>query len=72
MLFQEVIAKKESTVKTLQATASSIDIVDEFSRQWEYIEKMIDFVPIFKIAREILFALPSSPETDKSLRTLAK
>ena len=72
MLFQETIARRESSVKTLQATASSIDIVNEFNKEWEHIETTIDFVPIFKIAREILFTLPSVPETSRSLRTLAK
>jgi hypothetical protein len=71
MLFQEVISQRER-IKTLRETIESKDIVGEFNLQWKYIESKIDFIPIFKVAREILLALPSSPETDKALRRLAE
>ncbi|MFC1486369.1 hypothetical protein ACFLRN_01600 [Thermoproteota archaeon] len=71
MLFQEIISQKES-IKTVRQTAESLDIVDEFNRQWKFIEKNIDFAPIFKVAREILLSLPSNPETEQALRRLAK
>lgn len=71
MLFQEVISQREP-VKTLRETIESKDIVGEFNVQWKHIESKIDFIPIFKVAREILLALPSSPETDKALRRLAE
>jgi hypothetical protein len=71
MLFQELISQRES-VKTLRHTLESTDTVSEFSAQWKYIENNVDFVPIFKVARDILLALPASPETDKALRRLAE
>lgn len=71
MLFQEVISQRER-VKTLRETIESKDIVGAFNLQWKYIENKIDFIPIFKVAREILLALPSSPETDKALKRLAE
>lgn len=70
MLFQEVISQKEP-IKTLRDTIESKDIVGEFVSQWKQIEKKINFVPIFKVAREILLALPASPETDNALRQLS-
>lgn len=71
MLFQELISQRVA-VKTLRQTIESLDIVGEFSDVWKHIEQEVDFVPIFKVAREILLALPASPETDKALRRLAR
>jgi hypothetical protein len=71
MLFQELLSQK-SKIKTLGQTASALHISAELERQWKYIEKEIDFVPIFKVAREILLALPATPETERSLRRLAQ
>ena len=71
MLFQELISQR-TNAKTLRKTLESLDIAGEFNRQWKYIEKEIDFAPIFKVAREILLALPSTPETDKALLRLAR
>jgi hypothetical protein len=67
MLFQELLSQK-SKIKTLGQTASALHISNELEKQWKYIEKEIDFVPIFKVAREILLALPATPETERSLR----
>ena len=71
MLFQELLSQK-SKIKTLGQTASALHISNELEKQWKYIEKEIDFVPIFKVAREILLALPATPETERSLRRLAQ
>jgi len=72
MLFQELISQREDHVRPLRKTIESLDIVGEFNRQWKYIENNIDFAPIFRVAREILLAFPSSPETDRALRRLAE
>lgn len=71
MLFQEIVSQRVA-VKTLRKTMESLDIVGEFNRVWKHIEREVDFVPIFKVAREILLALPASPETGRALRRLAK
>ena len=71
MLFQEIVSQRVA-VKTLRQTMESLDIVGEFNRVWKHIEREVDFVPIFKVAREILLALPASPETGRALRRLAK
>jgi hypothetical protein len=71
MLFQELISQREP-VKTLRHTLESTDSVSEFNSQWKYIENNVNFVPIFKVARDILLTLPASPETDKALRRLAE
>ena len=71
MLFQELLSQR-TKVKTLLHTANALHIADEFVRQWKYIEKEIDFIPIFRVAREILLALPATPETERALRRLAQ
>jgi hypothetical protein len=71
MLFQELVSQRVK-VKTLRETVEASDLVGEFDKQWKYIENEIDFAPIFKVAREILLTLPTSPETDMALRRLAE
>jgi hypothetical protein len=71
MLFQEILSQR-TQVATLRQTIESLDIVGKFNQIWKHIEKEVDFVPIFNVARKILLALPSSPETDKALRRLVQ
>lgn len=53
MLFQELLSQKVK-IKTLGQTANALHISSELEKQWKYIEKNIDFVPIFKVARDFI------------------
>lgn len=71
MLFQELLAKTKP-IKTLRQTVECLDVLSELNTQWKRIETEIDFIPIFRIAREILLTFPASQETEKALRRLAE
>ena len=70
MLFQEILSRTKP-VATLRQTLESPDLVDKFSGEWKTIEVEVDFVPIFRIARQVLLSLPATPETYEALRRLA-
>ena len=71
MLFQEVLSQKQKKVETLNHTLSQTDIISEFDKQWRFIEKAIDYIPIFSIARRIILTLSVNKVTDDAVRELA-
>ncbi len=72
LIFQEILSSNESSVKTLRRTLEEASLVDAFSEIWKHILFDIDYIPIFKVAREILLELPSGPQTDKAIQFLGK
>lgn len=72
MVFQEVASAYVKGVEPLRKTLQSPDIASAFIGHWQYIIDEINYVPIFKIAREIILTLPASPDIDKALRFLAE
>ncbi len=70
MVFQEVLADYESQVKHLRQILDASDIVSQFADHWQLILS-IDYYPIFHVARELLLSLPSNPDVDKAVRSLA-
>lgn len=71
LIFQEVLASHEPTVKTIRRTLDESDLVTAFSKVWRHILDDINYIPIFRVAREILLELPSGPGTEKALHLLA-
>lgn len=71
MIFQETISDTEPMVKHIRQTLESPDSISAFAELWEYI-LTIDYHPIFHVARQVLLVLPSNPDSDKALRSLAK
>jgi len=71
MLFQEIISQTEGEVRTIQQTLESRNLSTAFANQWRIIEKRVDFVPIFNVARQLLLRMPASPEVQGALRELA-
>jgi hypothetical protein len=69
MIFQEFIARREN-IHTLQQSLQSEDPLTEFVQQWQLIEEDIDFIPIFRVAENVLLSLPSTPETYQAIRHL--
>lgn len=62
MVFQEVLSAQEPRVDSLHTTLQSEDLVAAFAEQWQHILQDIDYVPIFKVARELLLALPADAD----------
>lgn len=72
LVFQEVLADYESQVQHLRQTLQSDDAITAFGDHWEYILTQINYYPIFHVAHQLLLVLPSNPDSEKALRSLAK
>jgi len=72
MVFQEVASTYVKGVEPLRVTLQSPDLASAFTSHWQHITNDINYVPIFKIASEIMLILPSSPDVEKALRFLAQ
>src|SRR5947209_19740888 len=58
-------------VKTLRKVLAEKDLITAFEQHWHYICEEINYVPIFRIAREVLLALPSGMHSDEAVKRLA-
>lgn len=70
-IFQEQLAASDRRVRTLRQLLEESDFVTKISGHWKYICDNINYVPIFKIARDILLNIPSGTESDGAVRRLA-
>ena len=70
MIFQEVISRTESKVPTVASTLSKKPFKVSFADTWEMILH-IDYQPIFKMALDLMKAIPSAPQTEDALLILA-
>jgi hypothetical protein len=71
MVFQEELAVHESRVKTLGQVRACGDRRAAFVDAWDEI-LLINYLPIFRVAREVLVALPSSGGMNDALGEMAK
>jgi len=72
MVFQEVASAYVKGIDPLRKTMQSQDLTSAFIGHWQYVTDNINYVPIFKIAKEIMLTLPSTPDIDKALKFLAE
>lgn len=71
-IFQEQLSSLEEKVKPIRAILAERDFVGKTAAHWQLIIHEINYVPIFKVARDILLTLPSHADTDLSIRHLAQ
>jgi hypothetical protein len=72
MIFQEILADHEGRVHNLQKILAKQNLLDEFSKQWQFIVGQIDYYPIFHLASEILSNLTANKDIIESVRSLAQ
>jgi hypothetical protein len=72
LVFQEVLADYESQVQRLRQTLQAHDAISAFTDHWEYILTQINYYPIFHVSHQLLLALPSNPDSERALRSLAR
>lgn len=72
MLFQEVLSADESRTHPVRRCLSEDDRVGAFENHWRFILEEINYVPIFRVAREILLALGSSKDVDHVLGVMGQ
>ncbi|MBI4337121.1 MAG: hypothetical protein HY683_04740 [Chloroflexi bacterium] len=72
LVYQEDLADYEPQVLHLRQTLEAPDAVSAFGDHWQYVLEQINYYPIFHVARELLLALPSNPDVEKAVRSLAQ
>jgi hypothetical protein len=72
MVFQEVLSAQDTRVSPLRRSLRAKDITSELASHWQFILDDIDYVPIFKVARELLESLPGNADLDDSIRFLSQ
>jgi hypothetical protein len=72
MIFQEVLADYEDQVEHLRQTLQHPDSISAFAEHWNYILSYINYYPIFHVAHQLLLGLPSNPDVEHALRSLAQ
>ena len=71
MVFQDILAGYDARVEPLQRTLEREDVISAFCDHWQFILEQINYVPIFRVAREVLLALASAHDVDDAVRGLA-
>ena len=69
MIFHEVLAKANPKIKTLAQIKPTSNVKKALESEWTKILG-IDYVPVFRLALNILATLPASPVLDRQLRSL--
>jgi len=70
MLFQEVLARGDPDIPTLASSLSQPPFKISFANAWEKILQK-NYVPIFKMALDLINAIPASPGVEDALKVLA-
>jgi hypothetical protein len=71
-IFQEQLSALEEKVLPIRQVLAKRDFINDTAEHWQLIVEEINYVPIFKVARDILLALPATSEADSSVRNLAR
>lgn len=71
LVFQEVLSGYDGRVEPLRKTLQASDVAGAFCDHWRFIVEEINYLPIFKVARELLLAIPANQEVEDALRFLA-
>lgn len=70
-IFQEQLSALEERVEPIRAVLARRDFIGETIKHWSMIIDEINYVPIFRVARDILSTLPAG-DTDSAVRKLAE
>lgn len=70
LIFQEQLSTSEKRVKTLRTLDRATDLVGTISKDWTWVWKNINYVPIFQLGERILSELPSNPNSTIAVRSV--
>jgi hypothetical protein len=70
LIFQEQLASTDMRVKTLRKLAQADDLVGTVAKDWAWIWKNINYVPIFQLGERIITELPASPNSTNAVRAM--
>jgi hypothetical protein len=71
-IFQEQLSLVDGRVLPIRTMLTRRDFVTATANLWSMIVDQIDYVPIFKVARDILTALPADQDTENAIANLAR
>jgi hypothetical protein len=71
-IFQEQLSGVEAQVRPIRYHLARRDFMGEIIAHWTMIIDTIDYIPIFKVARDILLAMPGDIDTERAMRNLAR
>lgn len=71
-IFQEQLSATKAQVRPLRQTLPLDSFIDTTIGHWDWICKTINYVPIFKVAIEILRAIPAGSASGGAIRELAR
>lgn len=69
-IFQEQLSAIEGKVKPIGEVLASRNFINKTAQHWQMIIDEINYVPIFKVARDILLSMPA--DADSAVRQLAR
>jgi hypothetical protein len=70
LIFQEQLAASDRRVKTLRTMDRATDLIGSISKDWTWIWKNINYVPIFQLGERILAELPSNQNSTLPVRSM--
>jgi hypothetical protein len=70
MIFQQVLAERDSRVESLSRSIKSAHIAESLLNTWTLIVEKIDYVPIFTTATELMKDMVGVPDVDSALERL--
>jgi hypothetical protein len=71
MIFQQVLADRNSRVKTLGWTIDHDDVAEAFHQVWNFVLREIDYLPIFTTANSLVAEMTGSRDGSNALKLLA-
>lgn len=69
-IFQEQVAATDGRVTTLRRLDKEKDLIGKVSKDWTWIWKTINYIPIFQIGERILAELPINASSNLAVRAL--
>ena len=70
-IFQEQLSQANHQVRTIRSILDERDVLGATEQHWDFICSTINYVPIFRLARQILLNLPSGSASGDAVRRLA-
>jgi hypothetical protein len=72
LIFQEQLATTDMRVKTLRKLEQADDLVSTVAKDWNWVWKNINYIPIFQLGERIIVELPASPNSTNAVRAMLK
>lgn len=72
MIFHQILSHWETRIQPLSRMIESQTVSESLADSWSFVLDNVDYVPIFRLARNIVMELSGNPGIDGALRILAR